>query len=194
MNDTTAGNAVASSRAKNRPRGAHGVQGGTSDVNRLAIAILEVLAGERTPAEAAAAVGVSVPRYYQLETRALEGFVGALAPRSTGPHPSLQAQVKHLEKDLQQTRREAARQQALVRAAQRSLGLKPPAAPTDKAEAKDRAGRRKRRPVVRALKAAAALAKNVRSQPSDALQQETTAAGGAEGPPVKECLVEGASG
>ena len=111
------------------PRGAHAVQGGTSEANRRTVAVLEVLGGLRTPADAAAALGIAVPRYYQLETRALEGMVTALEPRSLGKQPSLEGRVARLQKELEQARRESARQQALVRVAQRSLGLKPPAAP-----------------------------------------------------------------
>ena len=139
------------------PRGAHTVQGGTSEANRRAVAVLEVLGGLRTPADAAAALGIAVPRYYQLETRALEGMVTALEPRSLGKQPSLEGRVVRLQKELEQARRESARQQALVRVAQRSLGLKPSSTPNEKTPAKDRSGRRKRKPTVRALKAAAVL-------------------------------------
>lgn len=145
------------------PRGAHTVQGGTSEANRRAVVVLEVLGGLRTPADAAAALGIAVPRYYQLETRALEGMVRALEPRSLGKQPSLEGRVVRLQKELEQARRESARQQALVRVAQRSLGLKPSSTPNGQTPAKDRraglpgTGRRKRKPTVRALKAAAVL-------------------------------------
>jgi hypothetical protein len=46
--------------------------------------ILEVLAGMRTPTEAATVVGLSVPRYYLWEQRALEGLVRACEPRPKG--------------------------------------------------------------------------------------------------------------
>ncbi len=52
-----------------------------SEAQRLAATILEVLAGLRSPPEASQALAVSLPRYYQLEARALEGLVAALAPR-----------------------------------------------------------------------------------------------------------------
>ena len=54
------------------------------DAQRVATAILEVLAGVRTPAEAAAAVSLSLPRYYLWEQRALEGLVRACEPRPVG--------------------------------------------------------------------------------------------------------------
>lgn len=139
------------------PRGQHSIQGGTSEANRRAVAVLEVLGGVRAPTDAAAALGIALPRYYQLETRALEGMVKALEPRRLGKQPSPEGQLVRLKKELEQTRRECARQQALVRATQRSLGLKPASVPNALAPTKDCAGHRKRKPTVRALKAAAVL-------------------------------------
>jgi hypothetical protein len=136
----------------------HGVQGGTSEANRLAVVILEVLAGERTPADAAVALGITPPRYYQLEARALQGLVAALEPRPQGKQPSVEGRIAKLEKALEEARRQCARQEALVRVAQRSLGIQAPASGQGKPTGKDRAGRKKRRPTVRALKAARALA------------------------------------
>jgi hypothetical protein len=140
------------------------VEGGSSDANRIAVAILEVLGGMRSPAEAASALNISLPRYYVLETRALEGMVAACEPRPLGKQPSPQTRIDALEKELQQARRECARQQALVRAAQRSVGL--PATETQKGKAsakRDRQGRKKRRPTVRALKAAKTLRNGIAS-------------------------------
>jgi hypothetical protein len=139
------------------PRGPHTIQGGTSEANRRAVAVLEVLGGLQTPANAAAALGIALPRYYQLETRALEGMVKALEPQRLGKQPSVEGRLNRLQKQLEQARRESARQQALVRATQRSLGLKLASVPNAEAPTKDRAGRRKRKPTVRALKAAAVL-------------------------------------
>ena len=130
-------NSAAGRQAESAAR-RHTVQGGTSEANRRAVAVLEVLGGLRTPADAAAALGIAVPRYYQLETRALEGMVTALEPRSLGKQPSLEGRVARLQKELEQARRESARQQALVRVAQRSLGLKPSAAPNGQTPTKDR--------------------------------------------------------
>lgn len=122
---------------------------------RLAAAILDVLAGGRTPVDAAAALGMSPPRYYLLEQRALAGLVAACEPRPPGQTISLKHRIAVLEKELLRARQECARQQALVRAAQRTVGLAPPPA---KPVAKSTGKRpRKRRPTVRALKAAAAL-------------------------------------
>jgi hypothetical protein len=126
---------------------------GSRDANRVAAAILEVLAGVRTPTDAAQALLVSVPRYYQLEQRALEGLIAACEPRRLGRVQTSESRVSALEKEVQRWQQECARQQALVRAAQRSIGL---AAPAVKSVAKTR-GKKTRRPTVRALRAAKAL-------------------------------------
>jgi len=140
------------------------------DAQRVATAILEVLAGVRTPTEAAAAVSLSLPRYYLWEQRALEGLVRACEPRPKGQVMSQRHQIAVLEKDVARLRQDCARQQALVRASQRTIGLaacgspatKPAAKPGSKATAKPAGAvagkaKRKRRPVARALKAVAAL-------------------------------------
>jgi hypothetical protein len=131
------------------------------EAQRLAAAILEVLAGVRTPTDAAAALGISVPRYYLWEQRALTGFVTACAPRSVGKTPSAQRRIAGLEREVVRLRQDCVRQQALVRAAQRTIGLAPPVTPAKAAtKAGGRPGgkgSRKRRPVVRALKAVTTL-------------------------------------
>ena len=148
---------------RRKAKAAHGVQAGSATANRLAIAILEVLVGERTPTDAASALGITVPRYYQLETRALNGLVSACEPRPKGKQPSPKTRIAQLERELAQTQREAARQQSLVRAAHRSLGLKaaPPsqgrAASPGKKGAGSSQSRRPRRPVARGLKAVKVL-------------------------------------
>ena len=121
--------------------------------------------GQRSPAEAADALKISLPRYYILETRALEGLVAACEPKPLGKQPSPETRIAALEKELQQAHRECARQQALVRVAQRSVGL-PAAEPPqgqDVGSTRDRRGRKKRRPAVRALKAAETLRSRVAS-------------------------------
>jgi hypothetical protein len=155
------------------PRKQHGVQGGSSQANRIVVAILEVLAGMRSPAEAALALNISLVRYYLLETRALEGMVAACEPKPLGKQPSPQTRIVSLEKELQQARRECARQQALVRAAQRTVGLS--AADAKKAKASPtrvKKGRKKRRPTVRALKAANTLREKIAAAQAPEVQQE----------------------
>ena len=140
------------------------------DAQRFAAAILEVLAGVRTPTDAAAALSLSVPRYYLWEQRALEGLVRACEPRPVGKAAHERHRTAVLEKEVARLRQDCARQQALVRASQRTIGLaaspppvtKPAVKPGGKATAKAAGAvagkaKRKRRPVARALKAAAAL-------------------------------------
>jgi hypothetical protein len=98
---------------------------------------------------------VSLPRYYLLESRAVHAIVLACEPRPLGREASPASALASLRCECEQLHREVARQQALVRAAQRTIGLAPPAAAK---AARDGAKRRPRRPAVRALKAAARLA------------------------------------
>ena len=190
-------------KATRKPKGSHSMQGGSGEANRLAVVILEVLAGVKTPSDAAVNLGISLPRYYQLETRALEGLVLALEPKPKGKQPSPQHQIAVLQQELEQTRRACARQQALARVAQRTLAVKLPSRPTragqkgakppgsqaavGKApEPRDRAGRRRRRPAVRAIKAVQALRKNVRPAEAEAVQPSAPAEAGAPPTPPRE--------
>lgn len=138
-----------------------------SQAQRFAATILEVLGGLRSPPEAAEVLAISLPRYYQLEARALEGLVAALAPRPQGKQPSLQIRLNALEKQLEAARRQCSRQEALVRVTQRALGLATAAKPS---EPRDARGRKKRRPTVRALKAARTL--HTQSETKNAVQTE----------------------
>lgn len=135
-----------------------------SEAQRLAATILECLAGVRGPPSAAELLGISLPRYYQLEARALDGLVAALAPRPKGKQPSLENRVKTLEKELETALRAAARQEALVRVTQRSLGLAP-LVKTPAQQPSSNGKRRKRRPVARAMRAARTLRAKAESQP-----------------------------
>jgi hypothetical protein len=76
-----------------------------------------------------------------------------------------------LEKALAEAHRESLRQQALVRAAQRSLGIKPPSSEDSKSPAKDARGHRKRGPTVRALRAARRLAQETPTTETELVQQ-----------------------
>jgi hypothetical protein len=131
----------------------------TREAQCMATGILEVLAGIRTPTEAAAALGISVPRYYLLEQRALAGLISACEKRPIGRGCSPQRRIAALEKENVKLRQDCTRQQALVRVAQRTIGLPaPPTKPVVKAGGKgNEKFKRKRRPMVRALKAVAAL-------------------------------------
>ncbi len=136
---------------------------GTSPARRQAAAILEVLAGVLRPSEAARVLGTSLPRYYQLERRALSGLVSACEPLPRGPRVDQGRQLASLERENRRLKRECDRQQALVRMAERSLGLAVPAGVKSAAKGQedvqngDKKRRRRRRPSVRALRVARGL-------------------------------------
>jgi len=148
-----------------RPEGTRGVvrrsgpPQGTAEAKQRAAAILEVLAGTRTPADAAAALGVSLPRYYLLEQRALQGLVAACEPRPKGRVADEARRIAELQRSVSRWERECLRQQALSRALQRAVGLS--AAPPGKASGASTGKKtRRRKPAARALKAAASLRTN----------------------------------
>jgi hypothetical protein len=137
-----------------RPSSAHGpVPAGDAPARRLAAVILEVLAGGRTPTQAATALGLSLPRYYQLESRALAGLVEACQSKPRGRAANSVRELTQLRQHKQRLERELARQQALVRLTQRTVGVPPPPVPSKDAGGK----RRRRKPMVRALRAAQRL-------------------------------------
>jgi hypothetical protein len=108
---------------------------------RTASGILQVMSGLRTPAEVCAQLGVSVNRYYQLETRGLEGLLASLEPRARGPGRRPDVEIERLRREKAKAEREAARYLALLRASQKALGTAPPASA---AKAKAAPGRRRR--------------------------------------------------
>lgn len=146
----------------------------SAEANRRAAVILEVLAGERLPSEAAQLLGVSVTHYYILERKALEGLLAVCQPKPKGPPgPTPEKRVAQLERELARAKRECQRQAALVRSTQRALGLPASESASKPASRKKKAGktgakgdgdarkqRRRRRPTVRALRAAETLEKN----------------------------------
>jgi hypothetical protein len=132
------------------------------DAKKLGALVLEVLSGTRTTAEASEVLGVSQPRYYQLEARALEGLMKGCEPRTMGRKKTAEGELEKLRGELSRARRDGSRTQALLRAAQRVVGLTPPP-PKPKPVAKD-GGKPKivrRRRVSRALRVAQALRKEV---------------------------------
>lgn len=141
--------------SKSVPRRAARATGGTQlgqdcdrETKRRAAVILEVLAGLRTPTQAAEALAIGLPRYYQLEARALRGLLEACAAQPKGRQASVSRELAALEQDKVRLQRELGRQQSLVRLAQRAIGLTPPPATPPPRTA--RKGRR-RRPTARAL-------------------------------------------
>ena len=127
--------------------------GPSPQARRFASVILEVLGGARTPTQAAEVLSVSVPRYYVLESRALEGLLRGCESRSKGPPRLPEREIARLEREVKRLERECARGLALLRAQQRAAGIAPP---RPEKPSKDGPGRkrRKKRPMARALKAA----------------------------------------
>lgn len=140
---------------------------------KVATAILEVLVGNRSPTDAAAALSVSLPRYYQLEARALNGLLQACEPRKRGYARSPERELESAQKKVQHWQRECARHQALARLAQRTIGLAAPVAA--KSNGTDK--RKKRKPSVRALKVLDML----KSDPSGEMEAGSAGAQPAEG-------------
>ena len=128
-------------------------KGASPEARKLAAAILEVLGGVRTTTDAAAALECSLPRYYQLEARAVEGLLAACEPRAPGRTVSPGREADELRRKCGRLEREVSRQQALVRAANRAVGLAPTPPPTKLRPGKKRA----RKPASRALVAVSVL-------------------------------------
>ena len=123
--------------------------GASREAKRLAAVLLDVLAGARTPPQATETLGVSLPRYYQLEDRALAGFVLACETRPRGRQATAATDVQRLTKENERLKRELGRYQSLVRLTQRTVGVPPPPTPV-----KVTGKRRKRKPTVRAMRRA----------------------------------------
>jgi hypothetical protein len=137
----------------------------STEAKRLAAAILEALAGVRGAAEVARLLGISLARYYQLEARALAGLLAACEPRRRGGRHRPANELAALRQECERLRKECARQQALVRAARRTVGLAPPPPAPAPPEGPARR-RRKRRPKARALKMATLLRESSAAQPA----------------------------
>jgi hypothetical protein len=145
------GRARRAKRKQKPPCVAPGKQNGSAEAKKNAAAVLEVLGGERRPREAAEALGVSVMRYYVVESRALQGLLDACEPRPRGPRVRPQKRVAELQRQVDTLRRDIARYQALARACNRTVGI----APVKSAAKTKKGGRKRRTPTVRALKAVA---------------------------------------
>jgi hypothetical protein len=161
-----------SAPARARRRSAGGIRLGqrhSREAQRQAATILEVMAGVRTPTQAAEALGVSVPHYYQLEGRALSGLVSACEPRSQERSRGPARELALLRRQHDRLQRELVRQQTLVRVAQRSIGLAPLPPAVKKGSKK-----RVRRPTVRALGAAAQLRAASEAFPAEPVASSVT--------------------
>ena len=121
------------------------------EARQLAAVILDVLAGSRTPPQAAETLSISLPRYYQLEARAVSGLVAACEPRPRGRQPEVDAELIRVNQELERLKREVSRSQTLVRLTQRTVGVTAPV------PEKPGTRKRKRKPAVRALRRAKVL-------------------------------------
>ncbi|HEY2588969.1 MAG TPA: hypothetical protein VGI81_24710 [Tepidisphaeraceae bacterium] len=126
----------------------------SGESRKHAACVLEVLAGLRSPEQAAEALGLSLQTYYNLESRALRGLIHGCTPTPPGRTLMLLKQVRSLEIKSATLEKQLGRYQALLRNAQRAAGLSPP---TPAAAGKSSGGRRRRPPAVRALRAVEAL-------------------------------------
>ena len=149
--DAAAGKHVPRGGPSGPPRG-----DSSREARRIAILILEVLGGARTPSEAAAEMGSSEARYHMLEKRGIDGLVAALVPRGRGPVPSLEKELAKLRQKCEKLEHERMRYQALHRVAQKTMRIAAPPSPASRAKSKGTRGRKRKR-AVRALRAAQRL-------------------------------------
>lgn len=163
-----------------------------SDVaKRTAHAVLEVLSGLKGPSEGAEALKVSLPRYYVLETRALEGLVKALEPREKGKRgPAVENRLDELSQERDRLKADLERMKSLVRAAQRSVGL-PQSGESRRDKAVKGKGGKKRRKVNRARRVLSRL-KSVTADPSGAEDAGTRNGRGSSGAGTAPPKVSGA--
>jgi hypothetical protein len=146
-----------------KPMGPHALVG-SPEAKRMAAIILEVMAGLRRTEDASEAMKIALPRYYILETRALQGLISALEPRQKGRQRRPEDEIAGLRKDNERLQREINRTQALVRASQRALGISQAPKDDDKRKLPG-TGRRKRRATVRAVRTVRALRRGADATP-----------------------------
>jgi hypothetical protein len=159
---------------RTKPMGAKALTG-SAEAKRQAAVILEVLSGLRRTEDGSAAMKIALPRYYILETRALQGLISALEPRPKGRQRRPEDEIAGLQKDKDRLQRELSRMQALVRASQRAMGI--PQAPKEDDKRKlGGTGRKKRRATVRAIRTVRALRRGLETTTPAATVDEDKAA------------------
>jgi hypothetical protein len=134
-------------------------------MRRRAAAVLEVLGGAKSPAEAAEGLRIALPSYYQLEARALEGLVSACEPRPRGRAAGEGKTFHALKLENDRLRQDLTRTQALTRAVQRAAGMQG----KEDAPSSDAPVRRRRRATARALRAARELVPQASDIPGPSL-------------------------
>jgi hypothetical protein len=128
--------------------GARAVRGSDA-ARRLTALLLEAWSGVRTTMATSEAMGVTLPRFYQLEARALQVLVTAMEPRPRGRPRTAEDALGKLQAERQRLLRDVERYQSLYRTAQRSLGVTV-ARPPEKANNPGPGGKRRRGPRKRA--------------------------------------------
>lgn len=133
-----------------------------AESRRQAAVVLEVLAGLRSPEEAAEALAISAPTYYNLETRALRGLVHGCTPEPPGRKMALEKQLREARDEHRALQQQLQRYRALLRTTQRA-GEMLVETPAKSSKTKATSGRKKvgsrkpRKPRVRAMRAIEAL-------------------------------------
>ena len=128
---------------------------GSAIAKRLAVVVLEVLSGVCGPADGSRRLGISLTRYYALETRGLQALLHALEPQPRGR--AARPDSAAVRREQQRLEGEVLRLQALVRTMQRAVAVAPPVKET---------GRRRRKRAPRATKVIAQLRAGTESDPS----------------------------
>lgn len=129
-----------------------------AESRRQAAVVLEVLAGLRSPEEAAEALGVSAPTYYNLETRALRGLVHGCTPDPPGRKMALEKRLREMASEKRGLEQQVQRYRALLRSTQRAGEMLVESPRTKRKSGSKTTGTSKaRKPRVRALRAIEAL-------------------------------------
>lgn len=132
-------------RAASRAAGAR-VLTGSDEARQAAAVVLESVCGLCSVEEASARLGIAPPRYYVLETRALQGLIAALEPLPRGRRQTPQSKIEEIARENARLQRDLRRYQALHRAATRAMGIAPkPAGSADIPKAKKRRMRKRTR-------------------------------------------------
>lgn len=166
MNDTTTVKSTAKGRTARGPKpyqptGPKTLRGSEKARKSVAV-VLEVLTGIRGPQDGADALGITLSRYYAIETRGLQGMLAALEPRPRGRVLTPAREIERLRQDNARLDREVERGRAVLRALERTVGVTKslPSTRTKRSTIVGKHGKTKRmrrRTVVRAERAIAAL-------------------------------------
>ena len=141
------------------------IEGGSKTARKTASLVLQVWCGELHPSEAAAALEVGVPRYYQIEKKAYKGVIAACEPQERrGRQKSEVKIIAELKTENAALLRDLKRAQALARLSQKAGGVATVVAQAKKRSEKN--GRKRRRPTNRALKVAKNLQKEIADEVS----------------------------